>query len=268
MPVRVRPRIDPGPDPLELVAVQGEQHDRRRQPPTTSTPEVDEVGAGQDEHRQPGHGEDHRRPEVGLLEDERDDRQEDDQERHRAAPAARRSRSPAWPASGRGRRRGRAWRTRPGGPPAAGRSSASAPSRRPTWPRLGTKTRTQQDDRDRVERDRHEPEPAVVDPRHREHREEPSDAPRRPAGATAPKTSPSRAYSFIADDEKTIRMPIADSAMTATRIDVVGLVGLAPERLRRRRWRRRPGVEPRSQDASSARSSACASSARRRRRRP
>ena len=48
--------------------------------------EVDEVGAGDEEHRERGQRDDHRRAEVRLLEHERGDRREDEQERDRPRP--------------------------------------------------------------------------------------------------------------------------------------------------------------------------------------
>ena len=103
VPERIGPRVEPGPDAVHLVAAQADhdrRHERRR---ASSAARWHEVRPGDEEHRERGQGDDRRRAQVGLLEHERDDRGEDDQERHRAAPEAARPSCRAWRTSGRGR---------------------------------------------------------------------------------------------------------------------------------------------------------------------
>ena len=73
---------------VELVAAQT-GHDDRDERDADHPGEVEHVRPGEEEHRQRGQAEDHRRAEVGLAEDEHDDRGDDDEERDRA-----RTRSP------------------------------------------------------------------------------------------------------------------------------------------------------------------------------
>ena len=87
-PERVGPRVEPGLDPLDLVAAQA-GHDDRQGPRRCPSPArwrtfapatkniVNAVSPRTD-----------RRPEVGLAEDERDDRGDDHEERDRARPEA------------------------------------------------------------------------------------------------------------------------------------------------------------------------------------
>jgi hypothetical protein len=83
----VGPRVQPRPNAVHLVAAQANEHGRR-QPRARQQPEVQQVRPGDEEHREDRQRDDDRRPEVGLLEDQGDDRHHDYQERDRPAPEA------------------------------------------------------------------------------------------------------------------------------------------------------------------------------------
>ena len=138
--------------------------------------EVDEVRPGDEEHGERGQRDDHRRAEVRLLEHERDDRQDDDEERDGAAP------EPADLLAALGEPVGEVddeGELRELGRVDRGQRRQLEPARRAAD--LDVERRHEdeheQGDRDDVHRDRGEAQVAVVDPHHRRHRDEAEDGP-------------------------------------------------------------------------------------------
>src|SRR4051794_38202848 len=84
---RIDPRVEPRLDAVHLVAAESDDDDGHDGHPAHRG-EMREVGAGDEEHRERGQRDDGGRAEVGLLEDERDHRRDDDEERDGSAPEA------------------------------------------------------------------------------------------------------------------------------------------------------------------------------------
>ena len=170
-----RPTGRAAPDAVELVAAHepGPRAGTRRQ---RHRDQVDEVRPGDEEHRERGEREDDGRAEVRLPQDEQTTGTTIT--RNGIVPVRCRGRPcRASRTSGRGRRPGRASRTRPGGRPAAGRSAASARSRPPRCRSAARNTSRRRDERDDEQRHGGDAEPAVVDPHHHDHGDEPEGGP-------------------------------------------------------------------------------------------
>ena len=85
-PERVGPGVEPGPDPLHLVAAQPDEDRRHERATAQQAPRCSRFAPATKNIMKRRQGDDRGRAEVRLPEHEDADRREDDQEWHRAAP--------------------------------------------------------------------------------------------------------------------------------------------------------------------------------------
>jgi hypothetical protein len=172
---RVRPRVEPGVDAVHLVAAQ-EHHRDGRDRREAKADEVQDVRAGEEEHRERGEREHGRGAEVRLQQHQDDDRDDDHEERdgpaEQAADRAAALRKPVGEVDHERELHelGRVDRGQRADLEPAGRTADLDVDR-------GDEHEDQARDADQEHRDGRDPEPAVVDPHHHQHRD---DAQRRP----------------------------------------------------------------------------------------